>query len=310
MRQGALRSDAALLATTVIWGSTFVMAKDLLAIWPPLSYVTVRFGLAAAVLIALFPALTAKARRREWRSGATLGVLMGAGFALQAIGLAYTTPTKSAFITGLTTPLVLFASLAILKVRPNLENGIGVALASIGGLLILAPESGVGVNVGDILTVVATVFFAVHITLLSAYATVNDVRQLTVRQILTAAILFSVVCAAMWMVVLYSPGGGLPEFVARESAGLTWNAQIVWAIAYLSVVATVVTFLLWTWGQARASATHAAVIFSLEPVFAAIFAVGLRGTGEWMGRNGTIGAALILLGVLVSELRFSKQRVQ
>ncbi|HEX8353219.1 MAG TPA: DMT family transporter, partial [Pyrinomonadaceae bacterium] len=77
-------------------------------------------------------------------------------------------------------------------------------------------------------------------------------------------------------------------------------------LVYLSVVATVATFLLWTWGQARMSATHAAVIFSLEPVFATGFAVLLRGSAEWAGDRATAGASLILAGVIVSELHWGK----
>ncbi|MGB8510622.1 MAG: DMT family transporter, partial [Pyrinomonadaceae bacterium] len=77
---------------------------------------------------------------------------------------------------------------------------------------------------------------------------------------------------------------------------------------YLALAATVVTFLLWTWGQARMSATHAAIIFSLEPVFATVFAVLVRGRGEWPGGRANIGAALILAGVIVSELRLSAKR--
>jgi len=83
-----------------------------------------------------------------------------------------------------------------------------------------------------------------------------------------------------------------------------WSAAAAWQLAYLSLVATVATFLLWTWGQARMSATHAAVIFSLEPVFATAFAVLLRGSAEWTGGRATLGALLVVAGVVISELRW------
>jgi drug/metabolite transporter (DMT)-like permease len=102
----------------------------------------------------------------------------------------------------------------------------------------------------------------------------------------------------------------LPEFVTRESVELLWNARAAWQLVYLALVATVATFLLWTWGQARTSATHAAIIFSLEPVFATAFAVAVNGEGEWMGRRGTLGAVLILTGVIVSEMRLTESRQQ
>lgn len=234
---------------------------------------------------------------------------MGGGFALQAVGQVYTTPSKSAFVTGLTTPLVPFVALLILRVRPNLENLIGVTLASIGGMLILAPQGSEAMNTGDLLTLCATTLFAAHITLMSAYAREIDVRQLTVLQITSAAILFIIV----WLAVrafgaAASDEAALPVMIARETAALHWTGRIIWQLIYLATVATVLTFLLWTWGQARVSATHAAIIFSLEPVFATAFAVAVRGAGEWMGRRGNLGAVLIFAGVIISEIHLSRRR--
>ena len=302
-----LAADAAIMLTTVIWGSTFVIAKDVLEHWPPVAYITIRFAFAALVLVALFPKRVLKARRDEWRMGATLGVLMGVGFALQAIGQVYTTPSKSAFITGLTTPLVPFVALALLHVRPSVENLIGVVLASVGGILILAPREADMVNVGDLWTLAATLMFAGHITLMSKYARRVDAQQLTVLQVATAAVVFLLFWFAFRACSALLPLHSLPEVVAHEVVPLVWTVRVVWQLLYLSMVATVLTVLLWTWGQARMSATHAAIIFSLEPVFATIFAVAVRGRNEWMGGRGSVGAALIFAGVIVSEIRLSKR---
>jgi drug/metabolite transporter (DMT)-like permease len=103
--------------------------------------------------------------------------------------------------------------------------------------------------------------------------------------------------------------GSLPAWAARETASLPWGAGVLGQILYLSVMATIVTFLLWTWGQARMSASHAAVIFALEPVFATLFAVWLRGTAEWTGARATVGAVLVVVAVVVSELRWSGRAV-
>jgi drug/metabolite transporter (DMT)-like permease len=306
--KGNLAADAALVMTTLIWGSTFVMAKDVLERWPPVAYITLRFALASLLLIALFPRQLMKARLLEWRAGATLGFLMGGGFALQAIGQVYTTPSKSAFITGLTTPLVPFVALLILRVRPSLENLIGVTLATIGGALILAPKGADAINTGDLFTLSATALFALHITLLSVYARTTDARQLTVLQITTAAALFIIVWLALRASAAVTPPESLPGFILRESVPLIWTGRVLWQLIFLAVVATVVTFMLWTWGQARVSATHAAIIFSLEPVFATAFAVAVRGPGEWMGARGNLGAALILSAVIISELRLTIRR--
>ncbi|MCA1557384.1 MAG: DMT family transporter [Acidobacteria bacterium] len=303
-----MAADGALMLTTLIWGSTFVIAKDILEHWPPIAYITVRFLLASVLLVLLFPKLTLRARLVEWKAGVILGLLMGVGFALQAVGQVYTTPSKSAFVTGLTTPLVPFVALLILRVRPNLENLIGVSLASIGGMLILAPQGSEPINTGDLLTLVATTLFAAHITLMSAYAREIDVRQLTALQITTAAILFIVVWLSFGAAGALVRESSLPGFISRETVSLVWTGRVMWQLLFLATIATVVTFLLWTWGQAKVSATHAAIIFSLEPVFATIFAVAVRGANEWMGRRGNLGAALILAGVVISEIRLTGRR--
>jgi drug/metabolite transporter (DMT)-like permease len=99
----------------------------------------------------------------------------------------------------------------------------------------------------------------------------------------------------------------VPAGLLREAEPLVWSAGVAAQLVYLSVVATVGVFILWTWGQARMSATHAAVIFSLEPVFATGFAILLRGSAEWTGGRATVGACLILIGVIVSELRWGRE---
>ncbi|HEX8163202.1 MAG TPA: DMT family transporter [Pyrinomonadaceae bacterium] len=303
-----LAADGALVLTTVVWGSTFFMAKDILVSWSPLSYMTFRFAVASVILFALFYKRITGATREARAAGALLGALMGAGFALQAAGQVYTTASKSAFITGLTTPLVPFVAYALLRARPGVENLIGVVLATCGGLLILAPRDGGAVNVGDLLTLASIAAFAFHITLLSLYARRFDAVQITSLQLVSTAALV----VAAWLAVRACGAaferGALPEFVARESAPLAWDARIVWQLVYLSTVATVAVFFLWTWGQARTTAAHAAVIFSLEPVFANAFAVAFRGGQEWLGARGYAGAGLVLAGIIVSELRWGGAR--
>ncbi|MCA1614243.1 MAG: DMT family transporter, partial [Acidobacteria bacterium] len=162
-----------------------------------------------------------------------------------------------------------------------------------------------GVNVGDLLTLVSTTMFALHMTLLSVYARRFDVRQITVLQIASAAAFISLA----WVVVRASAvalgAEALPAFAAREAAPLAFDARIVAQLLYLAAVATVAVFFLWTWGQSRTTPTHAAVIFSLEPVFATFFAVLVRGPEEWMGGRGWAGAGLVFAGIVVSELRWA-----
>jgi drug/metabolite transporter (DMT)-like permease len=302
-----LAADGAILLTTLIWGSTFSVARGLLDHWPPLTYLAVRMPLAALVFAALFPRQVFGATREAWRAGGALGLLIGVGFIGQTTGLLYTTPAKSAFITGITTPLVPVVAYALWRARPSRENLVGIILASVGGALILAPVGAVGFNTGDLITLSTTLLFAGHINLMSAYARRIDVRQLSALQIIVAAGVM--LCA--WLAVRAAAWGlgaeALPPGLAREAVAPAWSGTVAWQIAYLTLCGTLATFLLWAWGQARMSATHAAVIFSLEPVFATAFAVLLRGSAEWTGRRATVGALLVLAGVVVSELRWGRE---
>jgi len=303
-----LAADGAILLTTLIWGSTFAVARGVLDHWPPLTYLAVRMPLAALVFAALFPRQVFGASRAAWRAGATLGALIGFAFVVQTVGLLYTTPAKSAFVSGLTTPLIPVVAYLLYRARPSRENLLGVALASVGGALILAPAGESGVNSGDLITLSTTFFFAAHVSLMSVYARRFDVRQLSALQITVAAALIFAAWVAVRVYVAQAAPGSVPAGLAREAEPLAWGAGVAAQLVYLALVATVGVFMLWTWGQARMSATHAAVIFSLEPVFATGFAVLLRGSAEWTGGRATVGAFLILAGVLVSELRWGGGR--
>jgi drug/metabolite transporter (DMT)-like permease len=182
-----LAADGAILLTTLIWGSTFSVARGVLDHWPPLTYLAVRMPLAALVFAALFPRQVFGASRAAWRAGAILGALMGVGFIGQTTGLLYTTPAKSAFITGITTPLVPVVAYALWRARPSRENLLGIVLASIGGALILVPADAIGLNAGDLVTLSTTLLFAGHINLMSAYARRIDARQLSALQITVVA---------------------------------------------------------------------------------------------------------------------------
>ena len=303
-----LGPDVAILLTTLIWGSTFAVARDVLDSWPPLLYLALRMPLAALLFAALFPRQVFSAGRDAWKSGATLGVLIGLAFVMQTVGLLFTTPAKSAFISGLTTPLIPVVAYLLYRARPSRENLAGIILASLGGALILMPVGASGFNTGDMLTLGTTVLFATHVSLMSVYARRFDVRQLSAIQITVAASLL----LGAWLIVRACAAlvgvEALPQGLAREALPLVWNVRILVQLAYLITIATVGVFLIWTWGQARTSAAHAAVIFSLEPIFATGFAVVLRGSAEWTGGRATIGALLVVAGVIVSELRWGGRR--
>src|SRR4051794_40764493 len=209
-----LAADGALIVTAMLWGSTFVVTKELLEHWPPITYLALRFTLASLLLAIIFYKKLISARAAQWKAGALLGLLIGAGLAVQSTGQIYTTPSKSAFITGLTTPLVPFVSLLLLKLRPGLENIIGVTLASVGGMLILAPSQGYA-NTGDLITLGCVLLFAFHITLLSLFTKRFDIGQLTVLQIISAAIFFILAFALLRGLAYVIPVAARPAVVQR-----------------------------------------------------------------------------------------------
>jgi len=162
-------------------------------------------------------------------------------------------------------------------------------------------------DTGDLLTLAATILFATHITLLSIFARRHDVRRMAVLQIVAAAAIFALLWGAFQGATKIFGLAALPAFAARETVSLAWGAGVAWQLLYLAVVGTVVAFLLWTWGQSRTTPTRAAIIFSLEPVFATAFAVAVLGPGEWLGPRGFAGAGLVFAGIIVSEMRLSPQ---
>jgi drug/metabolite transporter (DMT)-like permease len=302
-----ITADGAILLTTIIWGTTFVVARDVLDSWPPVSYLAVRMMLAALILAALFPRRLLRADRGAVRAGTALGLLIGSGVLGLTVALLYTSPARSAFIASLTTPLVPFAAYAIFRERPGRENLAGVVLATIGGSLVLAPSGQWEANKGDLLALCCTLLFATHVTLLGHYARRHDPRLLSVLQIIAAACVLGSAWVVLWMWGMIGGVESLPSGLARELTLPDWSARSVWQIVYLAVVATVATFLLWTWGQAHMPATHAAIIFSLEPVFATLFAVLARGPAEWPGGRANWGALLIITGVIVSEIKWGRR---
>jgi drug/metabolite transporter (DMT)-like permease len=274
-------ATAALLAATAVWGSTFVVTKESVDELAPASFLTWRFGIAAAALLLLRPTAPRRLSRADVGRATGLGVFLAAGFLLQTTGLLHTLAGVSGFLTGaavVLTPLVaalLFAE----RVGRNGWTAVGlsaVGLAALtGGVTLPSP-------VGTVLTLGGAAFFALHITGLSRWATRQNAYALTSVSVTTAALLCALVAGLT---------GGVA--VPRTSEG--WGA-----VAYLGVVATCIGFGVQAWAQSALSATTAAVVMTMEPVFAAVLALALgeRGIGPW----GWVGGLLVVTGMALSEL--------
>lgn len=265
-----------LTVITFIWGTTFVVVKKSLAEFPPGALVTARFLVAA---LAFTPFL--RAGWRLWLAAAELGVVLWIGYATQTIGLQYTSVGRSAFLTSLHVIFVpAFVGLLGRSSRRAIWIAAGIALLGVG----LLSHDGSPPNVGDLWTTACALAWAIYITRLEMFAKQHPSKPLTV--------------AHLWVVAALSLAWTLG---ARETVG-----AIPWfAILYLGLAATALTTWLQTIGQRSVSAPQAAVLYTMEPVWAAMF--GWFVLRERLGLLGWIGAALILAAAILTQVPIERR---
>ena len=217
--------------------------------------------------------------RRGWVAGASLGLLLALGYALQTAGLERTTVSSAGFITGLYVVFTPLLGLLLFRTPVGRAVWLGVALAVVG----LAMLSGVGAGdpVGDVLVLAGSAAYSLQIVLMERYAPRYDPVAFTQAEMLAAFAGFAVVTVALGQVEL--PRGWT-----------VWSALIV-----TGVFASALAFLVQTWAQRRTSATKTALAFAMEPVFAGIFGFWLA--GDRLGALGWGGCAVIMAGILVAE---------
>lgn len=275
------KSEIILLICTFVWGSTFAIVKGNLALITPYVMIAIRFGISTALML---PGNTTILRRTSSRlliSGIVLGFLLTVGYATQTIGLEYTSASKSAFITGLMVVCTPLLQLLIERRSPTKGNVVGVFVVT-AGLYLLTSPNGSSFNVGDGLTFVCVIAYSIYIVLLDIYTKRFPVGPLTVV-IFGSTAIFSLI--------------GLLLF-EKPIVVLEWEPLA--ALLYLSVVATYGTLRLQAQYQRFTTPTRAAIVFSVEPVFAAFIAY--LALGEILGVAGIVGGALIIIGILISEL--------
>lgn len=288
--------EGALLFTTLIWGGTFVIVKSSLDDSSPVLFVAIRFAAAALILAFIMRAKIFNISKRTFKVGIILGVLLFLGFTLQTMGLKYTSATKSAFITG---SLIMFTPIVqavYTKKFPPAGSIIGIFLALIGliflaskgtDILNIFTELGSGFNLGDFLTLACAFSWAFYLVYLNVESSKNDYMELTFLQILTTTI------------TAFAVAGAFSIFDV-EPAKFVFTGNLFFGLAYTSLLATLLTTILHTKYQKFVSPTKTSIIFSFEPIFAAIFAyIALH---ETISAFGLIGGACIFTGLLVSEL--------
>jgi drug/metabolite transporter (DMT)-like permease len=280
------RAELALMGITLLWGATFLIVKTAMAVSGPFFFVGLRFATAAAT--ALLLALP-RMRGTTWRdvaAGVTIGLGIYVGYSLQTWGLRTIPSSTSAFITACYVPLVPLLQWLLLRRRPHLMSWIGVGLAFAGLLLVAGPQRGLGLGIGEMLTLVSTVAIALEIILISLWAgKVNVLRATVIQLAVTALLAFATM-----------------PLVGEAVPGFSWT--LAFTACGLGLMSAVIQIVM-NWAQRTVSATRATLIYAGEPVWAGI--VG-RIAGDRLGPAALAGGALIVAGVIVSELRFGKRK--
>ncbi len=275
------RADLALLLVAAIWGTTFALLRDSMRILHPVDLMALRFTLAFVALVAVFWKSVWPLRRRWLLDGAWLGLWLAAGYLTQVVGLVTISASRSAFITGTYVAFVPLIAVIVLKARPRISEWLGIALVC-AGLVAFSADAGFSLAPGDFWTLACAFTFAVQIIITQGLVKRSGAMELSIVQIAMGALLG-------WVFVGQRGGVGTP-----------WS-EIPWGtILYLAVAATALVIALQTWALGRTSPIKATLIFSLEPVFAALFAAAFF--GERMTGREMAGAGLILVGVLVAEI--------
>jgi drug/metabolite transporter (DMT)-like permease len=295
-RSRSLRAHILLIAVVAIWGSTFVIVKSALADVSPLLFNFIRMTLAFLCLALFYRGHFGRMNRRSLLAGAIVGACLAMGYQFQTAGLRLTTPSKSAFITGMVVVLVpLLSAIPALRPRgahtPQWNAWLGALVAFTGIVLLTTPPGSLldfrSIGLGDLLTLGCALGFSLHVLALARLSPRVPFEQLAVLQV--------GFCAAFMAISL-----PLLEHPWMRPSLLHPSARVVVALLVTAVLATATAFTVQSWAQKYLPATHTALILAIEPVFA--WLTSFLFYGERLGRRGASGALLILAGIALTEL--------
>lgn len=292
----SLLADITLLIVVFIWGATFVVVQDAIAFLTPFSFNAIRFFIAFLILL-LFYYILVKNKEQHFslgslKAGISIGIWLFLGYAFQTIGLLYTTPGKAGFITGLSVVLVPILSYFLLKHRLNRNVIIGIICATAGLYMITTLQS-TSFGKGDFFVLLGAFSFAMHIIMTGRHAKHHHAVSLTLIQIATVAIL-SFICSLLFE----NPS----EMYQLE---VLLQKEVFIALLITAILATAFAFLAQTYFQAYTSPTRVALIFALEPVFAAFTSYFV--IDEQFTISMIFGCCLILAGIILAELPTRKK---
>jgi drug/metabolite transporter (DMT)-like permease len=277
-----------LLFVTLVWGATFPVLKIATAQLSGIETSALRFMLAALCMLPW----ALRAPRKAWRDGAVLGALVLFSYVAQAYGLQFISSNRSAFLTSLN---VLMVPLLGLLFGNRLSWQVAVAaLLACGGMALMSWDGGAHF-LADSATVASAAAYALYVIVLSARAARHDARSLAATQIVWMAVLGS-----LWML---ADAMGTDRL---QTLGGRLNLEILWGLAYLGVVATAGMLFLQARAQRHVSADKAALVYAMEPVFAALFAwIGLS---EGLTPRAALGGAIVVFAVVFSEWKPAPSR--
>ena len=283
-----LRADLSLTLCSLLWGATFVVVKNALDHSSVFIFLAVRFTVAAVLMLAFSSRVFRRFEREDLFAGLRLGFFMFLGYAFQTAGLQYTTPAKSGFVTGSSVVLVPLL-LAVFWGRRLTRSAYAGALVAVFGLYYLTiPAEGVAyLNRGDVLTFVAAGLYAVHIILVGEYTKQHSATALSLVQVAA--------CAGMAWVM-----AGVAAAIRWQPARFEWRWELYLGILICAVFATAVAFSIQLWTQRYTTPSHAAILFTLEPVFAVITSFLL--IRERLAPRAILGAIFVFAGILIAEL--------
>ena len=279
--------ETALIAITAVWGSTFLLVHWAMQHSGPWFFVGLRFLVAGVISVVIFRSALRGIRWRDIGAGAAIGVMIHLGYGLQTVGLQTIDSSTSAFITAMYVPLVPLAQWAVFRRRPPVMAFVGAGLAFVGLVLIAGPDAfALSLGSGEIITMISTLPIAAEIILISLFAGRIDLGRITVVQLLTAGLL--------GLLTMPIVGEALPAF--------SW----VWVGCAVGLgAASCLIQLTMNWAQKSVSPTRATIIYAGEPVWAAVIG---RIAGERLPVTALLGGALVVLGILASELKLVRRR--
>jgi drug/metabolite transporter (DMT)-like permease len=275
----------ALVAVTAVWGSTFILVKNAISRIPVMDFLTLRFSLAALVMIVLRPYSLRNFTRQGVQRGIFLGLILGAAYIAQTFGLIWASATISGFITGMFVVFTPIVSWVVLHQKPNRITWLAVILASIG--LSFLGLHGWSIGTGEILTLMCAIFVAIHIVGLGAWAPYHNAYGLAFIQIVTVAVISMVVA--------------IPQGIVVPLDTTVWVA-----LGITAVFATAFAFVIQTWTQSIVPPAHASIVLTMEPVFAGIFGITIG--GDALTFQIIMGAFCVLIAMLLVQLTHKENK--